>query len=64
MLNVVFSWRCKCGIRIKVIGETQKRNPTATSLVKCPRCNDEQTVTASNIISVVQDTDETMRSKG
>jgi len=51
----VFTWRCTCGIRIKVLADLDTDAVTAKSIVKCPRCNDQQTVTASKVISVVQD---------
>jgi hypothetical protein len=63
MINVVFSWRCKCGARVKVLGETDAANPTAKSTVKCPGCNDPQTLVVSKVVSVVQEEDESLRAK-
>jgi hypothetical protein len=64
MINAVFSWRCKCGLRIKVVGEIDRDNPTAKSKVKCPRCNFEQIIAASRVLSVTRDQDEILQHKG
>jgi hypothetical protein len=61
MIKAVFVWRCKCGIRIKVVGETSKSDPTAKAVVKCPECGDEQIIAASKVVSVTQDKDEIFR---
>jgi hypothetical protein len=62
-MNAVFSWRCKCGLSIRVIGETERASPTVKSTVRCPSCNDEQIIAASNVISVTRDQDEIGRTK-
>jgi hypothetical protein len=49
---------------LKVVGESDKDNASAKSTVKCPRCNEQQIVAASNIISVIQDREEAIRIKG
>jgi hypothetical protein len=58
MVTAVFSWRCKCGIRVKVIGETEGDNRTARTAVKCPGCDEEQILRASRVISVLQENEE------
>jgi hypothetical protein len=58
MNKAVFSWRCQCGMRIKVVGETDPGDPAAKATVKCPGCGDEQTLSASSVFSVAEDIDE------
>ena len=58
MITTVFTWRCKCGVRVKVIGEVAKVDPTSKAVVKCPKCGEEQTIAASKVISVTRDKDE------
>jgi len=55
MIRAVFSWRCRCGVRVKVIGETEQQNSMAESVVKCPRCSNEQIIGTSKVISVIQE---------
>jgi hypothetical protein len=62
-MNAVFSWRCKCGLSIRVIGESEEANPTVKSAVRCPSCDDEQIIAASHVISVTPDQDEIGRTK-
>jgi hypothetical protein len=57
-MKAVFSWRCKCGVRVKVVGETDSDNPTAKTTVICPSCADEQIIGASKVLSVTKDEDE------
>jgi hypothetical protein len=51
MINTVATWRCKCGVRIKVMGETELETPQASCLAECPNCGDRQTVLSCRIIS-------------
>jgi hypothetical protein len=57
----IFTWRCKCGIRIKVLADSDNETSMVESIINCPRCNDPQAVKASNVISVTQDREETIR---
>jgi hypothetical protein len=59
MITSVSTWRCKCGIRIKVVGETDRRQPHVTSVAECPNCGDEQIIYAARIVSTTQESDET-----
>jgi hypothetical protein len=61
MVRAVFTWRCKCGVRVKVIGETNQKNPMTTSAVKCPACGEEQIIVASKVFSVSEERDEFLR---
>jgi hypothetical protein len=55
-MNTVFSLRCyKCDIRVKVVGETDPEHPRAKYSVRCPRCNEEQILSASKIVSVTEE---------
>ena len=60
-MNAVFSWRCKCGVRVKAVGETDPDNPLAQCTVQCPDCREEQTLSASKIVSVTNERDEASR---
>src|SRR6516162_2683048 len=46
MITTIFSWRCECGARIGVIGESEGDNPAATSVAECPQCGDERLIRA------------------
>jgi hypothetical protein len=59
MVTLVSTWRCKCGTRIKLIGETETDNLAPSSVAECPRCGDRQTVRTAKIISVSQDIEDT-----
>jgi hypothetical protein len=41
------TWRCKCGLRVKAIGETPKNKPGATVTAQCPNCGDGQLIYAN-----------------
>jgi hypothetical protein len=55
MVAIVASWRCKCGIRVKVLAEADPRQPPATQIASCPNCGDSQTVEGDKIVSVTED---------
>src|SRR5437762_8503354 len=55
MINDVLSRRCKCGVSVKVVSETDPDIPMAKPTVKCPACLEEQTLTASTVLSITQD---------
>lgn len=57
MITAVSTWRCKCGVRIKVIGETPKDKPSATQSVSCPTCGDSQTIYGEKVVSVTIEKD-------
>lgn len=57
MITAVSTWKCKCGTRIKVIGETPKDRPSATQVVACPACGDKQTIYGAQILSVTSEKD-------
>ena len=53
MITTIFSWRCECGARIGVIGESEGDNPAAASVAECPQCGDERLIHAvGKILSV------------
>jgi len=56
VMQAVATWRCKCGIRIKVTAEIDTNAPLKTQVATCPHCGDGQTVYADKIITVRQDT--------
>jgi hypothetical protein len=53
MSLVISNWRCRCGIRIKLVAEMTATNPAATIAVACPMCEDERVVCADKVISVM-----------
>jgi hypothetical protein len=56
MITSVSVWRCKCGVRIKVISETDRKAiPPSSIVVACP---DGQGIPAHRIGSVTNERDE------
>ena len=59
MITSVSMWRCKCGVRVKVISEADRKAPPATPImIACPSCGDGQAIPANRIISVANEQDE------
>src|SRR5262249_20584755 len=56
MVGIIASWRCKCGIRVKVLAEADPSQPPATQPVACPRCGESQAIQGDKIVSVTEDT--------
>jgi hypothetical protein len=52
MMTVVIIWRCKCGARLKAIGETDPNQPSGVSVAKCPECQETQVINCHRINSV------------
>lgn len=59
MITTVSTWRCKCDTRIKVVSETPKDNPLATSMAECPKCGDQQVIYGVRILSITVEQEET-----
>jgi hypothetical protein len=55
MVGIVASWRCKCGIRVKVLAEVDPSQPPARQIASCPNCGESRNVQADEIISVTED---------
>jgi len=55
MVEIAASWRCKCGIRVKVLSQVDPSQPPATRIASCPNCGDSQTVEGDKIVSVTED---------
>jgi hypothetical protein len=51
-------------MRIKVVGETPKANPLATSVAECRKCGDQQVISAGRILSITIEEDETAPKTG
>jgi hypothetical protein len=60
MIHSVSVWRCKCGVRVKVVSEVDENKPRATALAPCPNCNELQMMNASRIIAISHQTIETL----
>jgi hypothetical protein len=57
-MTIVSTWRCQCGISVKVVGEHDGQSkPPPTQSATCPKCGDKQTVYADKIISVIDDSE-------
>ena len=56
-LRSVSSWRCRCGVSLKVVAEGNANPQTATdtAVVTCPRCQHEERIFANRIISVTEE---------
>jgi DNA-directed RNA polymerase subunit RPC12/RpoP len=52
MITTISTWRCRCGTRVKVIGQTPKDKPSATQYAACPTCGDKQIIYGETIVSV------------
>jgi len=51
-MTTVSIWRCKCGVRIKVISDLDRDHPSETREVACPKCGHKQKVHGQTIVSV------------
>jgi hypothetical protein len=58
MMTIVISWRCKCGARLKAIGETDPDQPSGASVAKCPECLETQEINCNHINSVTVEDEE------
>ena len=63
LIKTVSTWRCKCGITIKVVGETDRTKPITPLFAACPKCNFQQAVYIDRIISLENDTANTINPK-
>jgi len=62
MITSVSMWRCKCGVRVKVISETDRKAPAPTPIaIECPGCGDTQGIPAHRIIYVTSEREETAK---
>jgi hypothetical protein len=54
MISSVARWRCKCGVSIKAVTETDKLHidDNVRIEVTCPKCGDKQPIYAHRIIEV------------
>jgi len=54
MIKGIATWRCKCGVNVKVITETDRTriNEAVRQEVQCPHCGDRQIVYAHRILEV------------
>lgn len=57
MINGVSRWRCKCGVSIKVLTETDNAriNEGFKLEVLCPKCGDKQMVCAHRAVQVTME---------
>jgi hypothetical protein len=46
MVGIVAVWRCKCGLRVKVVAEADTNQPPSREVVaSCPKCGEPRSVT-------------------
>jgi len=64
MIRGVATWRCKCGVTVKVITETDRAriNEDVRHEAQCPNCGDRQIVYAHRILAVTMYNDGTAAS--
>jgi hypothetical protein len=55
MVGIVAVWRCKCGMRVKVLAEAENNQTSSTQLASCPECGSQQVIHAEKIVSVTED---------
>ena len=56
MPKMVSHWRCKCGVRIKVVAEMATEKLPEPVSVACPKCGDVHTIYAEKVISITAET--------
>ena len=55
MVGVVAVWRCKCGLRVKVVAEADTNQPPSREVVaSCPKCGEPRILHAEKIVSVTE----------
>jgi predicted RNA-binding Zn-ribbon protein involved in translation (DUF1610 family) len=61
MIKGASTWRCKCGVTVKVITESDSAriNEDIRHEAKCPNCGDKQIVYAHRILEVTMYNDHT-----
>lgn len=54
MITSIAGWKCKCGISVQVITETDRANSDHPDTLKaaCPNCDDKQVIYGHRIVSV------------
>jgi hypothetical protein len=60
MIHSVSVWRCKCGVRVKVVAELDENKLRATAFTSCPNCNEPHMMNANRIVLVSHQTIETL----
>ena len=55
MVGIIASWRCKCGIRVKVVAEADPSQPPATQTAVCPNCGESRAIQGDKLVSVTED---------
>jgi hypothetical protein len=58
MTKRVTMWRCKCGVRVKVVTEMDIEDPTTTVIIKCPLCGDAQVISADQLVALNTENDD------
>jgi hypothetical protein len=51
MITSTSTWRCKCGVRVKVVSQTPNAEPTSTQFAARPQCGDKQMIYGKTILS-------------
>jgi predicted RNA-binding Zn-ribbon protein involved in translation (DUF1610 family) len=57
MVGIVAVWRCKCGMRVKVLAEAENNQTSSTQVASCPECGNQQVIRAEKIISITEEID-------
>jgi hypothetical protein len=56
IMTSVSTWRCKCGIIVKVITQWDRRKQPSNQTAACPNCGITQLVYGDTVLSVTDDT--------
>jgi hypothetical protein len=54
MVGIVALWRCKCGVRVKVVAEAESNRPPSTQVAISPKCGDTRFIEAEKITSITE----------
>ena len=60
MITRVATWRCKCGVTVRVVTETDRARIADVERLTaaCPTCGDKQIVLAHTILSINAEKDQ------
>jgi hypothetical protein len=54
MVGIVAVWRCKCGLRVKVVAEADTHQPPSREVVaSCPKCGEPRILHAVSVTELI-----------
>ena len=57
IMHAAATWSCRCGAKLKVIGELDTTAPLTSQYAACPKCGDQQRVYVERILAVIAEED-------